>query len=169
MIDDGATDGTVSAGGDGKAVIRFERHLPFPIDEVWAALSRPDRLMQWWGEVEVDLREGGQFDVCWFNGHEEAQRFTMHAIITTIDPPRLLETSGDAHGVVRWELTPEDGGTRLIFTSTLDLPEEFRTRVLAGWHFHLGALRYALTGGTVDLVGFPEWEGIHQRYVARDG
>ena len=83
--------------------------------------------------------------------------------------PHLLETTGDVHGILRWELSPESGGTTLVFTSTLDLPEEFRSRTLAGWHFHLMALRRALAGGSADLVELPEWPAIHDRYEKRDG
>jgi uncharacterized protein YndB with AHSA1/START domain len=169
MIDDGAADGTVRDDGAGHAVIRFTRHLPYPPDEVWSALTDPPRLRQWWGAVELDLRPGGQFDVRWLNPRPDGETFTMHAVIISLDPGRLLETRGDAHGILRWELTPEPGGTRLEFSSTLDLPDEFRTRILAGWHFHLGALDHVLGGATADLVEIPEWNAIHERYVARDG
>jgi uncharacterized protein YndB with AHSA1/START domain len=169
MMDDGTTDGTVTHDNSGQAVIRFVRHVAYPPEEVWSALTDPSRLRQWWGAVDLDLRPGGQFEVTWLNPTADGERFTMHALIVSLDPPRLLETRGDAHGVLRWELTPEADGTMLVFSSTLDLPDEFRTRTLAGWHFHLLALDHALGGGTADLVGLPEWNAIHERYVARDG
>jgi uncharacterized protein YndB with AHSA1/START domain len=168
MMDDGSADGTVDVGDDGHAIIRFDRHLPAAIDEVWGVLTDPVRLAQWWGEVDLELRVGGRFDVTWFNLTPEGERFTMNATVTALEPPRLLETRGDVHGVLRWELTPEGGGTRLVFTSTLDLPDEFRTRTLAGWHYHLAALRHVLGGGSVDLVELPEWSAMHERYVARE-
>ena len=148
MIDDGTTDGQVTGQGT-HTVIRFERHLPAPPALAWVAMTDPDFLAKWWGEVTVDLRPGGQFDVRWFNLTPEGERFTMHATITEI---------------LRWELSAESGGTRLVFTSTLDLPEELRAGALAGWHFHLTALRHALSGGSVDLVDLPGWDAIHQRY-----
>jgi uncharacterized protein YndB with AHSA1/START domain len=168
MIDDGSTDGTVAHDGN-QAVIRFERHLPHPVHEVWSALTEPARVVHWWGDVAIDPRPGGRFDLTWLNPTPDGGRFTMHAIITAFEPPKLLETTGDAHGVLRWELTPEEGGTMLVFTSTLELSDEFRTRILAGWHFHLLALGHTLEGGTVDLIELPEWHAIHERYVARDG
>jgi uncharacterized protein YndB with AHSA1/START domain len=169
MMDDGATNGTVAQDGEGHATIRFERHLPYPPEEVWSALSDPIRLRQWWGDVEIEPVPGGRFDVTWLNLTPEGERLTRHATITAFDPPRLLETRGDPHGVLRWELTPDEGGTWLVFTSTLDLPDEFRTRILAGWHYHLLALGHTLGGGTVDLVNLPEWPAVHERYIARDG
>ena len=168
MKDDDATDGTVTQDGR-HAVIRFERHLPYRVDEVWHTLTRPARALQWWGDLDIDPRPGGRFNLTWLNPTPDGDRLTMHATVTVFDPPRLLETSGDTHGVLRWELSPQDGDTVLVFASALDLPDEFRTRVLAGWHFHLLALGHTLGGGTVDLAELPEWNAIHDRYVARDG
>ena len=128
MKDDDSTDGTVTQDGR-HAVIRFERHLPYRVDEVWPALTEPARALQWWGDLDIDPRPGGRFNLTWLNPTPDGDRLTMHATVTVFDPPRLLETSGDTHGVLRWELSPQDGGTVLVFTSALDLPDEFRTRV----------------------------------------
>jgi uncharacterized protein YndB with AHSA1/START domain len=169
MMDDGSTAGTVGGDGAGHAIIRFERRLPYAPGDVWSALTEPDRLRQWWGEVEVAPQLGGRFDVTWLNPTPDGGRLTMHSTISVFEPPRVLETRGDVHGVLRWELRPDGAGTLVVFTSTLDLPDEFRTRTLAGWQYHLLALDHTLGRGTVDLVGLPEWPGIHERYIARDG
>ena len=160
--------GMLETRDDGKAVIRFERRLGHPVERVWSALTETDELIRWWGDADVDLREGGRFDMRWLNVDEEGNGAEMHATITELDPPRVLETSGDIHGVLRWELEPDGDGTLITFTSTLDLPDEFKTKVLAGWHMHLDALAEALEGGRADLVNISgRWEPIHERYVAR--
>ena len=157
--------GTLETRDDGKVVIRFERRYDHPIERVWAALTQPDQMIGWWGKGTVDLREGGEFKVVWLNEHE-GERASMNARITALDPPRLLETKGDMHGNLRWELEPDGDGTRLRFSSTLDLPEDQRTSVIAGWHTHLDALDAVLSGGSVDLVNIETlWEPIHERYV----
>jgi uncharacterized protein YndB with AHSA1/START domain len=75
MMDDGSTDGTVTRDGDGLAVIRFERHLPYPVEVVWSALTEPQRLLRWWGEVDIDPRAGGRFDLTWLN---PSRRGSLH-------------------------------------------------------------------------------------------
>jgi uncharacterized protein YndB with AHSA1/START domain len=152
---------------DGTSVLRFQRRIPHPVERVWRALTEPVELLRWWGDAEVDLEPGGRFRMAWLNTDDEGNRAVMEATITALEPPRLLETTGDLHGVLRFELEPDGEETVLTFTSTLDLPAEHRTKVLAGWHYHLDALADALHGGSRDLVNLPEWPAIHQRYLAR--
>ena len=56
-------DGTLERTPDG-GVIRFERHLPYPVEAVWDAITNPERLAEWWlpfdADITVDLREGGE-------------------------------------------------------------------------------------------------------------
>jgi uncharacterized protein YndB with AHSA1/START domain len=159
-------DGVLERTEEGKDRIRFERRLDHPIEKVWAALTEPGEMSAWWGEAEVELRVGGRFVLSWQNPGGP----TMHATITELDPPRLLETDGDVHGTLRWQLEPDGDGTRLTFTSTLDLPDEYRTQVLAGWHFHLDALAEHLRGGEPEIVDLEEeFEQIHRQYTARPG
>ena len=47
-------DGTLETTADG-GVIRFERHLAYPIREVWDAITNPTRLADWWLPVIVVL------------------------------------------------------------------------------------------------------------------
>jgi uncharacterized protein YndB with AHSA1/START domain len=157
--------GTLEQQSDDTATIRFVRRLAHPIDKVWQAITQPEEMLRWWGDGEVDLREGGSFVVRWLNTLEDGTRAEMHATITRLEPPRLLETDGDVHGVLRWELEPDGDATVLTFSSTLALPDEFRTKVLAGWHWHLDALADALDGGRADLVELPGWEDVHRGYA----
>jgi len=57
-----AYDGTMERTAEG-GVIRFERHLPYAIREVWDAITEPARLAEWWlpfdADVTIDLRAGG--------------------------------------------------------------------------------------------------------------
>ncbi len=162
-------DGTVDKLDDGRSAIRFERRLAHPVARVWAALTRPEELIAWWGVADVELIPGGRFDVRWLNTDDEGNTAEMHATISALEHERLLELDGDLHGVLRWELRPDGDGSVLSFTSTLELPEEYSTMVPAGWHFHLDALADALDGRSTDLVEIPNWEPIHAAYEAKGG
>jgi uncharacterized protein YndB with AHSA1/START domain len=50
MTSDTIADGTVQTRDDGRAEIRFERHLAHPIEMVWHALTTPEEMIRWWGE-----------------------------------------------------------------------------------------------------------------------
>ncbi len=160
-----AADGVLEPATGGRVVLRFRRKIAHPPERVWAALTEPAELIGWWGAAEVDLAEGGRFVLRWLNTDDQGNRAEMHATITALDPPRLLETSGDLHGVLRWELRPDGGGTLLSFSSTAPLPEEYRALVLAGWHWHLDSLASFIGGTPANLVALPGWDRIHQRYA----
>jgi uncharacterized protein YndB with AHSA1/START domain len=46
---------------DGAGVVRIEQRFDKGIDELWSALTSKERLANWYGEVEGDLRGGGGF------------------------------------------------------------------------------------------------------------
>src|SRR5215475_12852698 len=48
---------------DGEGVVRMEDRFDTGIDDLWGALTDPDRLARWYGEVEGDLRLGGEFSL----------------------------------------------------------------------------------------------------------
>lgn len=156
-------DGTLDVVGD-RCVLRFVRHLDHPIASVWAGLTRPDQLARWWGAADIDLVRGGTFVLRWFNRDEDGNGAELHGTIRALDPPHLLEIVGDLHGTLRFELREAGAGTRLTFTSTVTLPADIRTKVLAGWHFHLDALARFLDGGSTDLVTVAGWDAIFERY-----
>jgi uncharacterized protein YndB with AHSA1/START domain len=50
-----------SAGGAG--VVRIEDRYATGIDDLWSALTEPGRLARWYGEVDGDLRPGGEWQI----------------------------------------------------------------------------------------------------------
>jgi uncharacterized protein YndB with AHSA1/START domain len=53
-------DGSVERTADGWVVV-FDRNIDKPPEKLWSALTDPERLANWLGDVEVDLRVGGKF------------------------------------------------------------------------------------------------------------
>ncbi|WP_421119133.1 SRPBCC domain-containing protein [Aquihabitans daechungensis] len=101
-----AYDGIVERTSDG-GVIRFERRLPYPVRDVWSAITDPDRLGDWWlpfdADISVDLREGGEMR---FVGRDD-EPFEMRFTILRVEAPMLLEhTHADPGSRMRWEARP---------------------------------------------------------------
>jgi uncharacterized protein YndB with AHSA1/START domain len=82
--------------------------LPAPREEVWEALTDPDRLEDWFANtVDLDLRPGGGASFGWGNGEER------HATFTEVDPGRRLAFDWDDVGEVEFTLDDDVDGTRL--------------------------------------------------------
>ncbi|HEY6277375.1 MAG TPA: SRPBCC family protein [Streptosporangiaceae bacterium] len=70
---------------DGKGVVRIEDRYGTDIGDLWSALTDPGRLARWMGEVEGDLRLGGEFRFRFFaSGSEGTGR------VEACEPPRRL-------------------------------------------------------------------------------
>lgn len=132
--------GEVTMAGDALQVV-FHRHLRASIEKVWAALTTPERLADWFAQAEVDLRAGGVIRLDW-NGTNQADMR-----ITVCDPPRSLAWIWELGGrdtLVRFDLTPEAGGCALTLTHS-GVPT-VGAGVRAGWHAHLEGLPDAIEG-----------------------
>jgi hypothetical protein len=70
--------GEVTVADDNLQVV-FHRHLRAPVAKVWAALTTPERLADWFTKAVVDLRVGGTIHLDWADFR-----------ITVSDPPRSL-------------------------------------------------------------------------------
>ncbi|MGZ8698157.1 MAG: SRPBCC family protein [Gaiellaceae bacterium] len=93
-------------------VVTREVVLEAPVEEVWAALTEPELLEEWFAnEVEIELEPGGDGVFRWDDGDER------HAVIEEVDPKRRLAFSWD-DGRVEIELEEVDGGTRVLVTET---------------------------------------------------
>ena len=60
--------GAISATGDGKGAVRMEDVYATSAEDLWSALTDPDRLARWIGAVEGDLRVGGTFHARFTSG-----------------------------------------------------------------------------------------------------
>jgi uncharacterized protein YndB with AHSA1/START domain len=77
---------------EGKGIVRMEDRFDTRVDDLWSALTDPRRLAAWLGEVEGDLRLGGEFRAHFFaSGWEGTGR------VEVCEPPhRLLVLTKDA-------------------------------------------------------------------------
>jgi uncharacterized protein YndB with AHSA1/START domain len=96
-------------------MIHKEIVLPAPREEVWDALTDPDRLADWFAnEVELDLRPGGGATFRWANGEER------HATVRAVEPEERLALVWDdgEEGDVEFTLADAADGTRLTVVET---------------------------------------------------
>jgi uncharacterized protein YndB with AHSA1/START domain len=73
---------------DGKGVVRIEDRYNTGIDDLWSALTDPGRLARWYGQVEGDLRPGGQFRL-----HVEGADIDATGRVEACDPPQRLRVT----------------------------------------------------------------------------
>ncbi len=132
---------------DGRRYVRFVRHVPFPVETVWAALTEPDRLADWFPGLTLDAREGGRFEIRFREDCDGEAHVT--GAVTACSPPNLL-----AMGTLRWELAADGAGCRLTLTDIVVFDGRDETdgtnAVLAGWHKYLDSLERFLGGGKGD-------------------
>lgn len=119
-------------GAPAKAVIAGRRFAT-DADDLWDAITNPERIPRWFLPISGELRLGGRYQ---FEGN-------AGGAITTCEPPRALALTWEMGSEVSWvdvTLTPEGGGTRLELVHTA----------------HVSAERWAKFGPGAVGVG---WEG----------
>jgi uncharacterized protein YndB with AHSA1/START domain len=156
--------GTVHKRADGYQ-LRFERQLLHPVERVWAALTTPAQLAQWFAPGEMELTLGGRVYLAFTDGEG-----VVDGRVTAIAPPALLEftwtDNGKDLGFVRWELIGDSGGTLLVLTHTVpQAARDFGLPALAGWHTLLEQLAALLDGRPLPRS---RWQELHDDY-AREG
>lgn len=137
-----------------RPVIRFERLLARPPEEVWRAITDREELKAWFPcDVIADAWEpGAGISFPFPDGGP-----TLTGKVLEADEPRLLAyTWGDE--TLRFTLTPEPGGcTRLVFTDELDPP--IAARNAAGWQVCLARLAGESSAAHA-------WKEFFDRYTA---
>ncbi|WP_293451381.1 SRPBCC family protein [Phenylobacterium sp.] len=157
--------GDVRRTGDTFEVV-FHRRYARPIEKVWAALTVPERIADWFCEVEMEaLRVGAPIRLYF--------REVDHRVagqITACDPPRLFAWTWPQDGrpsEVRFELTPDGDGCRLTLTQGGLTPKD-GAGVAAGWHAHLAGVERAADGIRMTWAEILEVEkGVNEIYRSR--
>ncbi|MDM7487919.1 MULTISPECIES: SRPBCC family protein [Rhodococcus] len=122
-----------------------------PATKVWAALTEPELIAQWFGDrIEFDATPGGTGAFGW-TGHDDGP---FRVLIEHVDEPKTLvyRWARDANvdpvpgnsTVVRFDLAEIEGGTRLTLVETgfeeLVDPQSAHDGNVDGWRAELGDL-----------------------------
>ena len=153
---------------DGKGIVRMEDRFDTGIDDVWSALTDPPRLARWIGEVEGDLRLGGEFRARFVSsGWEGTGR------VEACEPSRrLLLTMRDTdpqpgqpdHTVIEARLTAEGDRTILVIEER-GLPLDLLAAYGAGVQIHVESLAAHLAGRDYG-DGEARWDELLPAYQA---
>jgi uncharacterized protein YndB with AHSA1/START domain len=129
--------------------IVFVRRLKKPIDKVWAALTVPERIADWFTDMRFipELRLGARVELR-FPDDDPPYEMTNGEVVA-FEPPRLFAWTwgdeGHPNSVVRCQLEPEGDGCILTFSQS-GMGTRYLTGSAAGWHVFLDGLEGATEG-----------------------
>ncbi len=124
-----------------------------PAAKVFAALTEPDQLTQWWGQddmyrtehMEADVRVGGKWRTT--GKGADGEPFGVEGVYLAVDPPHLLEFtwnydwgSESSETVVRYELVERGGSTLVRLTHSGFNDPQARDEHDGGWSIVFGWL-----------------------------
>ncbi|HEX4701943.1 MAG TPA: SRPBCC family protein [Pseudonocardiaceae bacterium] len=128
---------------DGKGVVRMADRYDTDINDLWSALTNPDRLARWIAVIKGDLVIGGEFHASFTSGWDGPCRVDVcdspHRLQITMNPGEPDET------VVEAVLAADDDGTKLVIEDR-GLPLTDYAYHGAGWQAHVEDLATYLAG-----------------------
>jgi uncharacterized protein YndB with AHSA1/START domain len=146
---------------DGRGVVRMEDRFDTDIDDAWSALTDPRRLARWLGEVEGDLRLGGEYRFRFFaSGSEGTGR------VEACEPPRrlLLAHGLDQPDVKVIEVTlAADGDQTIVVVEERGMPLDLLAAYGAGVQVHVEDLAAHLAGRERCDAG-ARWDELEPAY-----
>lgn len=92
--------------------VEGSRFYSTAVDDLWDALTNPERIPRWFLPIHGDLKLGGRYQL---EGHAEGS-------ITRCEPPEALDVTWEYGGNVSWvalRLAVEEDGSRLTLVHTM--------------------------------------------------
>ena len=155
---------------DGAGVVRIEDRYDTDIEDLWSAITDPDRLARWFGEVDGELSQRGAFrvhiaDAGDRTGQVEACEPPQRLVVTTRETD---ESYRRGQGVppfdAVWEITlTADGDRTILVIEVQGMPLDKLGFYGAGWQIHTENLAAHLAGREPgDIEG--RWEELVPPY-----
>lgn len=135
-----------------RLTLHLDRTFEAPIEDVWAAITEPERLARWLGRWRGDPADG---HVLWRMGFEDGADEHRLDIRECRPPHRLAVTTyvGAQPWYLDADLSESDGVTTLSFSQP-DVSREVVADVGPGWEYYLDRLVAAETGGDPAGIDF---------------
>jgi uncharacterized protein YndB with AHSA1/START domain len=153
-----------------RLTLQIDRTFDAPIDDVWAAITEPERLARWLGTWRGDPTEGHVMWRMLFEGEADEHQLEIRECRP---PHRLAVTTyvGEQPWYLDADLTESDGVTTLSFSQP-DVGHDGVPDIGPGWEYYLDRLVAAETGGDPAEVDFERdyYPAMAEYYRAqRDG
>jgi uncharacterized protein YndB with AHSA1/START domain len=149
---------------DGTGIVHIEDCLDTRIDDVWAALTDPERLARWLGTLDGDLRCGQQFHARFFASESE-----VTGRIEVCEPPQHLlvsMTETDTTDLQFMEVTLSARGEQTVLVvEERGMPPEQLAAYGAGVQVHVEDLATYLRGGERG-DGQARWNELFPSYAS---
>lgn len=159
-------DATLERDGS-RYTLRVERRLDEPPEKVWRALTNRELLKRWFPcDVRGEWTVGSELRFEFLEGEGEGlSDDDMRGEVLAVEEPTLLEFRWGSD-VLRFELTPDDDGSRFRLSHSFDDPS-WGARNAAGWEMCLENLDLLIEG--VGFVKFAAkvWRSKFNRYVTK--
>lgn len=147
-------DRTIAAGA--ARVVTINRVYDTDLDDLWDAVTNPERIPRWFLPVTGDLRLGGRYQL----------EGNAGGVIERCEPPRSFAATWEYGGDISWvevSLTASGTDRTRIQLDHIAIPGDHRDRfgpgaVGVGWDLALiGLSLYLRDNSAVDPPAFQEW------------
>jgi uncharacterized protein YndB with AHSA1/START domain len=159
---------TLERDGQAARSVVIERSYDATVDDVWDAITNPERIPRWFLPIEGDLRLGGRYQLQGNAGGE----------VTACEPPTHLAATWEYGGATSWVDVQvskgDDGGSHLRLEHVAlvedgEMWQQFGPGAVGiGWDLAIfGLSAHLRTGETVSVDGQPVGEPPGSDVMAR--
>jgi len=137
-------------------VLTISQTYGAPVEDVWGAVTDPERLPRWFAPVSGDLREGGRYQI----------EGNASGTVTSCDPPWAFTATwefGDQLSWIEVSVAAEPAGTRLELVHIAHIGGEFWDRfgpgaMGVGYDLaFMGLATHLATGASLDPGESEQW------------
>lgn len=130
--------------------VTLERAYDTTPDDLWDAMTNPERLLRWFAPVSGELKLGGRYEI----------KNNASGLITECEPPHYFSVTWEFGGGLSWvelRLTAEgEERTRLTLSHICPMDEHWKKfgpgAVGVGWDLALVGLAFHLSAGDTDRI-----------------
>lgn len=130
-----------------ESAVRFVRHLPGPVEKVWAMLTETSRLPEWYGKGVIEPREGGKVQLMGEHIRGVVTGWRPHILLAytwnVFDPGETVSRFPISY--LEFALASEGKAVKLTLTHR-PIPAEFQKQTAMGWHTMLDLVEAGLNG-----------------------